>query len=84
MAVDYQTILSYLGEKSSEVATKIIQKVSESLGIETGEFTGKLSTILVFAVFIYLASKLTHKLAKISIIGISILLIISIGYSFFV
>lgn len=87
MAIDYQAIilkvLSYLGEKSSEFSAIILDEISSSIGLETGEFSAKLLNILIFSVFIYLASKITHKLAKFSIIIIFILLIISTSFSFF-
>lgn len=75
-------ILKWLGENVPKVSALAITKISEITGQEQSQFVGKLVTILLFAFAIFFSSKITNKLAKIVIVLLSILLIISVFYSF--
>lgn len=74
--------LSWLGENIPKLSSLAIQKISEVTGQEVDLFVGKVITLLFFALVIFFSSKITNKLAKYLVIILSIVLIISIFYSF--
>ena len=76
-----QKILDWFGENVPKLSSWAIKKISEA-GVETGEFTAKIFTLLIFALVIYFSSKIVNKTAKIIVIVLSGLVIISIIQSF--
>lgn len=75
-------LLNYFGDKISNLSTLSLQKISEQ-GINPSPFLPKLLAIFFGAFLIYMASKIGKKGAKIIMMIVGILMVISIGYSFF-
>ena len=83
MGIDIGSILNFLGDKTSYLSQKALEKISELLGKEPSDFIGKIITLIILVGLIFLGSKLTQKVAKFVLILLSIILIISILYSIF-
>ena len=74
------TALDWVGEIVPKASSWTIKKLSEA-GLETDELTGKIFTLLIFAIILYFSSKIVNKTAKWVVIVLSILIIISIVQS---
>jgi len=81
--MDINKILGDIGTKASEYSTKILEKISETTGVESSSLSLKLLTILILSVGLYLVTKITNKMWKWASLILLLLLIISIGYTIF-
>lgn len=79
--MELQPILDQIGEWVTNISAQGLNIFSEKIGIETTNLQSKLVAIFVLALIIFLATKITHKIAKIVLIIVGVLLIISIGAS---
>lgn len=78
-----QDILSWTGNNIPKVSGWVSNQISNITGEEPTQTTSKLLTFLIFALVIYFGSKATNKATKYAVIILSIIIIVSIGYSFF-
>ena len=76
-------VLELFGKKIPEISTLSVNKISEITGQEQSLFVGKIISFLILAIVLFISTKITNKLAKFTIMLLSIVLIISVGYSFF-
>ncbi len=85
--MDYKSIfskvLTYFGEKSSEISNSILNKISEKLGIDIILFQSKLLTIIILLILLLLSLKITKKTIKFVLIILIAIFIISTFLSIF-
>lgn len=73
--MDYQTILTTVGEKVSQIASKAISYL-------TGQTASSIISIIVLLSLGYLALKIAQPVIKWTIILLIVFLVISTGYTF--
>ena len=76
------SILNWISNKTSEASAYGIQKLAE-IGVNPSDTLSKLVTLFIGAGILFLGLKVSQKIAKWIFIVLGILIVISIGYSFF-
>lgn len=79
----YKEILDYIQNKSVSISDQGFSFVADQFGLDTSTLQVKLLIIVGALLVIYVASKITNKLAKFGLIIVGILLLISMFAGFF-
>jgi hypothetical protein len=80
MEFNYTNVFESIANKSTELSTLAIQKLSES-GLNVSSTIAKLLSILILLLLLFLTLKITQKVVKVVLIILIVLIIISLGYS---
>ena len=82
--MDFKIIVDWIGEKVSFLSTKGLEEISKLIGQEPTAFMGKLITLIILGILIWIGSIISQKVVKVAIIILSVVLGISVIYSIFV
>lgn len=82
--MDIPSVLDWTGEKVSNVSAFAIQKFSELTSKTPSPTISKLISAVILVGLFYVGTKIANKTAKYILIILSLILLVSVGFSLFV